>query len=183
MNHLSDAILIDLLAGHSPEADSDSVRRHLAECPACQQRLDELSLVHDLLDDADAPPEFEAVDLWPALKQRIEVESHTAEPQVIVRRHQSWWATGTTWRAAALIMLSIGIGHLTARITADSTTNTTTTTAATNTTATQTTTTVASAEDLVAADLYLDRFASPSALGLGDIVLTESSDASGEVTQ
>lgn len=177
MNHPAEAILFDMLA--RPDGVTDDVRRHLARCSVCQQRLDELRLVHDLLGDTPGVDEVEAVagvDLWPALKQRIEAVPEPA----IVRQAQSWWASGTTWRAAALVMLSIGIGHLTARIAADSNTTTTTTTF---TTAGQTdATTVASAEDLVAADLYLDRFTAASPLGLSSIVLTDSADTAGEVS-
>lgn len=180
MNHPAEAILIDMLA--QPEGVTDDVRRHLAECSACQQRFDELRLVHDLLGDEPGADQVEAmagVDLWPGLKQRLAAE--TAPEPVIVRRAQNWWASGTAWRAAALVMLSIGIGHLTARITAESTT--TTTTVSTATTAGQTdATTVASAEDLVAADLYLDRFTASSPLGLSSIVLTDSADVADEVS-
>jgi hypothetical protein len=210
MNHPADAILIDALA--QPGGVTDALRRHLAQCPACQQRLDELRLVHDLLGDlpeSAEESELTKVDLWPALKRRL--ASHDtrpllseprasatgsagsaeadntrsltlgaqAESPIFTRRDRAWWASGTTWRAAALVMLSIGLGHLTARITADSTSST-------NANATTTTqpdaTTVASAEDLVAADLYLDRFASPSPLGLSSIVLTDSTDAAQEVS-
>ena len=96
----------DLLDGRLDAAEADELKRHLAECPACE---DEFEGIRDLRERAAALPRSlePARDLWPGIASRI------SEGKVVRGRfgHRAFLAAA----AAVLIVSSVVTAYLIGR--------------------------------------------------------------------
>lgn len=105
MRHVRDIELIDLAAARL--AEDAPVRAHLETCAPCRQRFEQIRAVHSALGSwevADA-----STDLCPAILailSRSEARRGRSLPGLAVR----------LLRAAAVVFVSVGLGHGVARI-------------------------------------------------------------------
>ena len=107
MDHVTDIEIIELVAGNLPAGRQSAVERHLQVCPDCRSRRDELART------------------WHVLGQwRVEASGRDLRPRI--ERALGRRAAGVpakTWgsrvlaglRAAAAVLLAVGIGHLAGR--------------------------------------------------------------------
>ena len=100
--------LSDYLDGELDDAQRETLERHLEGCRACRDRLADLRIVLERLDEA--PTIRPAQDLWPALKRRIETEPRRAGNRSVA------WLLPAAAALALVGLLSIwrvvtGTGH------------------------------------------------------------------------
>lgn len=95
--------LIRLVAGELEGGPAEEVRRHVAQCRTCAETLAELEATWQVMGawDEDAP----ASDLWPAVRASAELQA----------RRQSGWVPRTRptlLRAAASVAVAVGLGWM-----------------------------------------------------------------------
>jgi len=100
MEHINDSRMLDMLSGHVPADEQESLLAHIAQCSNCQQRLNELRHTWD--DLGALKIDTSKIDLLPKLTSAI--------------HHRSWHVNflsirGLT-RIAASILLAAVIGHV-----------------------------------------------------------------------
>lgn len=100
MTDLTDAELLEYIAGHCSDEQGRRVRELIDASPEIKKRYDELAAVYELLGQADVA--LPARDLWPDVARRLTER----EAGVGVR----WWA-----RAAAAVLIAALAGHLVGR--------------------------------------------------------------------
>ena len=104
MRQVRDKDLIDLSSARL--ADDAPVRAHLEACQECRRRYGEIRAVYDALGSWEVGAA--SADLWPAIEQRF------GRPQSSLRRPIYTWAIPLT-RAAAAVLIGLGLGHGVAR--------------------------------------------------------------------
>jgi predicted anti-sigma-YlaC factor YlaD len=102
MRHVANLDLIDLASGRLP--DEARIRTHLEACAACRARYEHVRDVHDAL---SAWTVEGSADLWPGIERQLE--------RPALRRSAPTWAAALM-RAAAAILVGVGLGHGAARI-------------------------------------------------------------------
>jgi anti-sigma factor RsiW len=146
MQHPTDIQMMEFVGGRLPPDQHDLTIEHLASCQACRSRHQELSEVWDVLGQWDLPASEHDV---------LERVLAAAGDGGIIRFPDVWrqW-TLTTLKAAASIVLAVGLGYGAARwnppAPAPPPDN---------------------IEQRVAATLYLDTFESGTPAGLSELVL------------
>jgi len=171
MNCPTDTIWIEHAAGRCEAEQAEALEAHLASCSQCAQRFAELRQLDAMLDAWQAPPMRN--DLWAGIHQRV-VERDA--PQPVVARLGGW---GFAWRAAAVIALAVGLGHLTGRVqTSDSSMAPGSDTAAVQSPDDNTATLIAAADvqDQVATELYIDAFDADASMSVAGVLLGDSND-------
>jgi anti-sigma factor RsiW len=89
MSHVDEGVLHAFLDGELPAAERAELERHLADCAACQARLDEER----------------------ALARRAGELLGLAQPPAVVRRKRAWWRVRTPVAWAASIILALALGY------------------------------------------------------------------------
>lgn len=90
--------------GELSVADRDAAEAHLAGCDACRAELESL---RSLATGLATPPETAVPeDLWPAIEQRLDVETATRAGHGTAGRRRS------PYRIAAMITLAVGLGGM-----------------------------------------------------------------------
>ena len=105
MMHPSDAQLLDHMERRLPQAESAEVGAHLSACAACQARLASLKAV------------WEPLGLWSPTLPTPDVTEN-----VLARLSTAKQATPRVFpwpaiRVAAAILIAVGVGHITGRLT------------------------------------------------------------------
>ena len=100
MGHINDAQMLDMLSGHVPADEQESLLAHMAQCSNCQQRLNELRQTWDDLGALDI--DTSRLDLLPNLTYAIHHRS----------RHINFLSIQGLTRIAASILLAAVIGHV-----------------------------------------------------------------------
>lgn len=142
MEHPRDIELIELAAGRVEAAAAGRLRRHVEACPACAARLAEFSRV-------DA-----ALGRWTVASGGGDIRGRVLDALAARSPETSAaWRPAAGWlpamRVAAAVAVSVGIGHLAARVTRPDASPPVAATA-------------------VEADLFLDTLASGAPAGLAD---------------
>ncbi len=100
MTDLTDAELLEYIAGHCSDEQAGRVRELIDASPETKKRYDDLAAVYELLGQADiAPP---ARDIWPGVARRLTEREAGAGVR--------WWG-----RAAAAVLIAALAGHLVGR--------------------------------------------------------------------
>lgn len=108
MTHLTDHLLLEIVAGRLDPAASTATQAHLTACPACAGRLSALQATWSVLGEWTlAQP---AADLIPSIEKAIEMGSRQA-----IRAIQPRLRWMNVARIAASIVLGVGLGHVAGR--------------------------------------------------------------------
>ncbi|MBI5865677.1 MAG: hypothetical protein HZB38_14440 [Planctomycetes bacterium] len=102
MKHVRDIDLIELSSGRAVE---DGVREHLERCDDCRLRLEQFRRAHDGL----GAWKIESEDLWPIVAQALDRRRPRG-------RRWFYFAGLAPMRAAAAVLLGLGMGHVAARV-------------------------------------------------------------------
>jgi anti-sigma factor RsiW len=117
MEHISEIRLLDYVAGRLPGAESELVRRHIAECADCasrhQQTLETWETLGKWQVDSSAHQIADRIEALSAESKH----QRRPEPRVFFPLRSSVLAA---IRVAAAIILAVGGGHLLGRFTAAS---------------------------------------------------------------
>ena len=100
MEHINDTQILDMLGGHIQADDQESLLAHIAQCPNCQQRLDELKQTWNDLGALEI--DTSRIDLLSNLTSAIHYRS----------RHINFLSIQGLTRIAASILLAVVIGHV-----------------------------------------------------------------------
>lgn len=146
MQHPTDIQMMEFVGGHLPPDQHDRVIEHLASCQACRSRHQELTDVWDVLGEWDLPPGEHD------LQERVLAAAGAGA----TIRFQGLWRqwTLTTLKAAASVVLAVGVGYAAASWDRPSPEPT-----------------PENVEQRVVASLYLDTFESGTPAGLSELVL------------
>ena len=104
MEHINDAQMLEMLSGHVPADEQESLLAHIAQCSSCQQRLSELRQAWDDLGALEI--DTSRLDLLPNLTSAIHHRS----------RHINFLSIQGLTRIAASILLAALIGHVAGRL-------------------------------------------------------------------
>ena len=111
MAHVEGSELIKYVAGELPQPQRARVDEHLAACRPCRDRQRQISQTWRVLGDWQVEPlESDLADAVNVAVRR-EREAGTGQPA-------AWRRASVLLRAAAAILVAVGIGHLAARWTA-----------------------------------------------------------------
>ena len=100
MEHINDTQMLDMLGGHVQADEQESLLAHIAQCPNCQQRLDELKQTWNDLGALEI--DTSRLDLLSNLTSAIHYRS----------RHINFLSIQGLTRIAASILLAAVIGHV-----------------------------------------------------------------------
>lgn len=109
MTHLSDKVLLEILAGRMDSAADPATVSHLAACPACARRLSDLQATWSVLGEWTL--ERPTRDLRDSIERAIDAD--TTQGIRVLQPRPRW--PGLT-RIAASIVLSVGLGHAAGRL-------------------------------------------------------------------
>lgn len=103
MSHVSDGALHAYLDGESSEAQREEIERHLADCAACRERLEEATALGEGASEllAELEPVGVRAPSWREIEERAEAR-RAAPPR------RSWARIGLAW--AASIAIAFGVG-------------------------------------------------------------------------
>jgi len=111
MPHVRDSELIKYVAGELPQRQRARVDEHVAACTYCRDRQRQISQTWRVLGDWQVEP-LES-DLADAVSVAVRREREAA-----ARQPAGWRRASVLLRAAAAILVAVGLGHLAARWTA-----------------------------------------------------------------
>ena len=146
MEHPTDIQMMEFIGGHLPPDQRDLAIEHLASCQACRSRHQELTEIWDVLGEWEMTPGEHDV---------LERVLAAAGAGGTIRFPSVWrqW-TLVTLKAAAAVLLAVGVGYAAARWDSPAPAPTPN-----------------NIEQRVAASLYLDTFESGTSAGLSELVL------------
>lgn len=108
--------MLDLAAGRLAVPEQTELEAHLAGCAVCRDRYEQVRRTWAVLGDWRIPAS--TCDIWPALQARIAAAEAVAVagcanrvPTLPVRRRFP-----AMLKAAAIVLLAVGLGHLAARM-------------------------------------------------------------------
>ena len=113
MPHVKDSELIKYVAGELPQPQRARVDEHVAACGRCKDRQRQISQTWEVLGDWQVEPL--ASDLADAVSVAVRREREAG-----TRQPAGWRRASVLLRAAAAILVAVGLGHLAARWTAPS---------------------------------------------------------------
>jgi len=113
MPHVTDSELIKYVAGELAQPQRARVDEHVGACRSCRDRQRQISQAWELLGDWQVKP-LEA-DLADAVSVAVRREREAG-----ARQPTGWRRASVLLRAAAAILVAVGLGHLAARWTAPS---------------------------------------------------------------
>jgi anti-sigma factor RsiW len=100
----NEAQLIRLVAGELEAGSADEIRRHAAQCPGCTAALAELEATWQVMGAATA--DTPGSDLWPAIQASVGLEAKPS-PSWLPRTRPA------LLRAAASLVVAVGLGWMT----------------------------------------------------------------------
>lgn len=108
MAHVKDSELIKHVAGELPQPQRARVDEHVASCRHCRDRQRQISRTWRLLDDWRVEP------LEAGLADAVSMAARR-EREAGFRQPTGWRKASLVLRAAAAILVAVGLGHLAAR--------------------------------------------------------------------
>jgi len=108
VKHAKDLELLDLLAGKLAADSRESVEAHIASCPECARRREDLRATWRLLGEWKV--ESPGVDLLPGIRAAIE-KSEEGRASTVPRRLN----LRVVLRAAAAVLIAVLVGHIAGR--------------------------------------------------------------------
>ena len=112
MEHIDDINLFDYVSGRLPEAEAGPLRQHMAGCPACEKRY------QDVVDVWDSLGRWQVDSSGHQIADRIEAlaaENESARRKSPARIHSFMRSFTASLRVAAAVLVAMGAGHLLGR--------------------------------------------------------------------
>jgi anti-sigma factor RsiW len=112
MEHIDDINLFEYVSGRLPDAEAEQLRQHMAGCPACQKRY------QDVVDVWDSLGQWHVDSSGHQIADRIEAlaaEDESGRRKSPARTNPFMRSFTAALRVAAAVTIAIGAGHLLGR--------------------------------------------------------------------
>jgi len=103
MKHISDIELIEYVAGNLAESRAVEIQGHIADCPQCSQRVEQIQKLSDTLGAWEV--ETAGHDVAERVAALAQCEQHSAAHERVMKFMPQ------LLRVAASIVIAIGLGH------------------------------------------------------------------------